>query len=203
MQSRLEARWAIFFMRAGFEWSYEPCTFKLSNGEPYTPDFYLPEIGWIEIKATVRDARIGERKFRIFAAEKNQLIPNGKRNEFYTICAPEPRFDVRRVHQWNPEPTEFYYMKDVYLHFCSHSGREQARRWNLDYVEFVKNCLFAAKQYNFEPLMPPSEWVFKWRCQDLGTSFRQLSRAYKENRHLPITDREIQYWRQQLRIAEA
>lgn len=198
MQSRLEARWAIFFTRAGFEWSYEHRTFTLSIGQPYTPDFYLPEIGWIEIKATVRDAQISQRKFRTFAAEKNQLIPAGERDEFYTICAPEPHFDVRRVHRWNPEPTEFRYTEDVYLHFCSRSGREQALRLGLHCVDFVKNCLFAATQHRFEPLMPPSEWVFKWRCRRLGTSFRRLAKAHKDGKPLPITVREIEYWRQQL-----
>jgi len=39
-QSKLEARWAVFFDQIGLKWSYEPKEFKLSNGKKYTPDFW-------------------------------------------------------------------------------------------------------------------------------------------------------------------
>lgn len=50
-RSRLEARWAVFFDTLGWEYKYEPEGFILSNGTPYLPDFYLPEINtWVEVK---------------------------------------------------------------------------------------------------------------------------------------------------------
>jgi hypothetical protein len=58
-RSRLEARWALFFDKAGITYEYEPEGF--TNGvESYLPDFYLPEAWmrnhtqgiYIEIKPT-------------------------------------------------------------------------------------------------------------------------------------------------------
>lgn len=42
-RSRLEARWAVFFNKAGIKYQYEPQGFKSDSGEMYLPDFYLPE----------------------------------------------------------------------------------------------------------------------------------------------------------------
>jgi hypothetical protein len=39
-RSRLEARWAVFFDKAGVKWDYEPEGFLLPSG-PYLPDFYV------------------------------------------------------------------------------------------------------------------------------------------------------------------
>jgi hypothetical protein len=54
-RSRTEARWAVFFNSLGLEYRYEYEGFLLvPPGEPYLPDFYLPELGyWIEVKGTV------------------------------------------------------------------------------------------------------------------------------------------------------
>jgi hypothetical protein len=41
-RSRLEARWAMFFDIVGIKWEYEPQGYKLSSGECYLPDFWLP-----------------------------------------------------------------------------------------------------------------------------------------------------------------
>jgi len=40
-RSRLEARWAYFFNKAGVRYEYEPEGFVV-DGKPYLPDFYLP-----------------------------------------------------------------------------------------------------------------------------------------------------------------
>ena len=49
-RSRLEARWAVFFDRAGVAWQYEPQGFAI-GGRPYLPDFLLPDSGtWVEVK---------------------------------------------------------------------------------------------------------------------------------------------------------
>lgn len=49
-RSRLEARWAVFFDVLELKWEYETEGYILSTGRRYLPDFYLPEIGYIEIK---------------------------------------------------------------------------------------------------------------------------------------------------------
>ena len=43
-RSRLEARWAVFFDALGIRWEYEPEGFVGAYGEPYLPDFQLPEV---------------------------------------------------------------------------------------------------------------------------------------------------------------
>ena len=49
-RSRLEARVALFFDKAGIEWVYEPD--RVVNGDSeYNPDFYLPELDdYVEVK---------------------------------------------------------------------------------------------------------------------------------------------------------
>ena len=49
-RSRLEARVALFFDKAGIEWIYEPD--RIVNGDSeYNPDFYLPEMDdYVEVK---------------------------------------------------------------------------------------------------------------------------------------------------------
>jgi hypothetical protein len=50
-RSRLEARWAIYFDALKIKWVYEPECVILSNGQKYTPDFYLPDYDlYVEIK---------------------------------------------------------------------------------------------------------------------------------------------------------
>lgn len=48
-RSTSECRWAMAFELLKIDWYYEPNRFPLPNGS-YLPDFFLPEIGWIEIK---------------------------------------------------------------------------------------------------------------------------------------------------------
>jgi len=48
-RSRLEARWAVFFECAGIRWIYEHEGFVI-NGKPYLADFFLPELGYFEVK---------------------------------------------------------------------------------------------------------------------------------------------------------
>jgi hypothetical protein len=50
-RSRLEARWAVFFDALNIRYEYEKEGYRLSNGEWYLPDFWLPDYQWIvEIK---------------------------------------------------------------------------------------------------------------------------------------------------------
>lgn len=56
-RSRLEARWAMFFDRAGIQWEYEPEGFEVGPGHDrrrYLPDFYLPRVDrWVEVKGRI------------------------------------------------------------------------------------------------------------------------------------------------------
>lgn len=50
LKSRHEFAWAQYFEAEGFDWEYEPETFK-GDGRRYTPDFRLAGAIFIEIKA--------------------------------------------------------------------------------------------------------------------------------------------------------
>ena len=57
-RSRLEARWAVFFDAAGIEYEYEPDGFIGIYGEPYLPDFYLPQFDvYAEVKGSDEQLR--------------------------------------------------------------------------------------------------------------------------------------------------
>jgi len=50
-RSRTEARWAVFFDTLRIVYEYEPQGFRLDDGTPYLPDFWLPELSlWVEVK---------------------------------------------------------------------------------------------------------------------------------------------------------
>lgn len=56
-RSRLEARWAVFFDKAGIKYEYEPQGFKAADGTMYLPDFYLPELDThCEVKGERKEA---------------------------------------------------------------------------------------------------------------------------------------------------
>lgn len=50
-RSRTEARYAVFFDAMMLRWEYEVEGYRLSSGQLYLPDFYLPDHQWhVEIK---------------------------------------------------------------------------------------------------------------------------------------------------------
>lgn len=65
-RSRLEARWAVFLDEAKLDWEYEIEGYKLTNGEWYLPDFWLPTFHggvYIEVKPSSRSDVSKPRQF--------------------------------------------------------------------------------------------------------------------------------------------
>lgn len=54
-RSRLEARWSVFFTELGIKFYYEREGFDL-DGEPYLPDFHIPDFELNEIKGTWQES---------------------------------------------------------------------------------------------------------------------------------------------------
>ena len=53
MRSRLEADWAATLDQFGITWQYEPEGYHLSDGDWYSPDFWLPSArAWLEVKGS-------------------------------------------------------------------------------------------------------------------------------------------------------
>lgn len=107
-ESLLEARWALTFELMGIEWRYEPQRFELRAGYTYTPDFYLEDIGWIEIKPEFDALLEAEPKLRAFTEEKHDLISAQHKTRFFSITAPYPSFAlpgklISTVVEWLPD----------------------------------------------------------------------------------------------------
>lgn len=84
-RSRLEARWAILFDAFNLKWIYEPECFILSNGQKYTPDFYLQDIKvYVEIKPNYDwvDDKYHSERYELF--EGDLLILSGGYPNFNT-----------------------------------------------------------------------------------------------------------------------
>lgn len=52
-RSYLESKWAYLFDSFGLTWAYEPAIIHLSKNSIYIPDFFIKDVGFIEIKPTV------------------------------------------------------------------------------------------------------------------------------------------------------
>lgn len=82
-RSRLEARWAVFMDTLGVTWEYETEGFLLPDGVGYLPDFFVPTIGWIEVKPSYEqdngkwerfcESHVQEEEFRAFRNETGRI----------------------------------------------------------------------------------------------------------------------------------
>lgn len=81
MRSRLEAKWAMAFDLLGLTWQYEPEAFITSKGK-YSPDFYIDNIGWVEIKPK---NFINDERHYAFAAGLEE-------KEYFYVIRGEPGF---------------------------------------------------------------------------------------------------------------
>lgn len=76
-RSRLEARWAVFFDKAGIRYEYEPEGFETEDGTRYLPDFYLPdEDMYVEVKPNRRetDKELGKALKAVVVAKHRVLL---------------------------------------------------------------------------------------------------------------------------------
>ncbi len=90
-RSRLEARWAVFFDTFELEWEYEPETFVLPNHQQYTPDFWIKNLGWIEIKPSY-EAFSCNPKYNLFAQYLVEKFGRGDQPEskYFSFCSSSP-----------------------------------------------------------------------------------------------------------------
>ena len=107
-RSRLEARWAVFFDALDIRWQYEAEGYVI-DGEPYLPDFYLPDLGYtIEIKPVTYDWYAPSKEHGAFAAIDN----------FFLIAGEPGRIDDGQA--MNPEggPYICYIRGDYGYYWC-------------------------------------------------------------------------------------
>ena len=80
-RSRLEARWAVLFDAMGIKYLYEPQGYKLSNGDCYLPDFYLPDF---EVKGVMSSDDSSKIKF--FVSESKLALTVGYDDFTFSAC---------------------------------------------------------------------------------------------------------------------
>lgn len=165
-RSQLEARWAIFFDSLFIKWEYEPRKFYLNTGEIYTPDFYLNDLGWVEIKPDYAKFDSNP-KYRIFPSLlKEQSIESPI---YYAFVGSQPnnrflRFISAENQDWckmlfcicnechrialMPElPTETRHLNaDAYYAKCLH----RIDSYNPD-DDFISRAFLQAQNYNLKP----------------------------------------------------
>lgn len=74
MKSKLEGMYAVFVDKLGLDFIYEPERFKLSNGQIYTPDFWIPSSDlMLEIKPTWEIALAERERWLPYIIELGQL----------------------------------------------------------------------------------------------------------------------------------
>lgn len=151
-RSRLEARWAVFFDTIGIDWQYEPEGYELADGRRYLPDFYLPRIGWYEVKgAYPTDAEVDllgdflqENKAQGYLAhgsipDPRTIISDGQP---YPPCEPHDMFDIQI-------PGDYHYAWTICPH-CRVVGIEYDARSSR--VTHTDTCVFKGdyddKRYN-------------------------------------------------------
>ena len=157
-RSLLAARWALTFEMLHIEWEYEPCRFELPSGT-YTPDFYLPGAGWIEIKPTFDHLYDEEHKLRQFTRHKSELLEDEEASAFYSISARAPTFSFETsagdplLLEWLEEGYRIRDKTYALRHFSSeeYSGL-RSRNFELytDHVDRI--CGFTEEAHFDEPL---------------------------------------------------
>jgi len=157
-RSTLEFRWALAFEFLKIEWHYEPNRFPLPNGT-YLPDFYLPEIGWIEIKPTFEELKEAEAKLRTFARYKSELLDEDL--PFYSINSPSPTFRFSRgsresvLLEWLPNGEIRLHGRDYAMDTFRSQDHRVLYETNRDtYVDFADRVMSLAREGHIDEPLP-------------------------------------------------
>jgi hypothetical protein len=110
-RSRLEARWAVFFEKAGFDWEYEPEGFDLDDGIWYLPDFVIFNLGNNPVYIEIKPSNIKDEDERVckFCKETEQSIiyclglPDG----WAVLYEPNGNVFQRHVINWRKLPNYY------------------------------------------------------------------------------------------------
>jgi hypothetical protein len=156
-RSTLESRWAMAFELLKINWHYEPNRFPLPTGS-YLPDFFLPEIGWIEIKPTFKALKESEPKLATFARHKSNLLEENL--PFYSINSSYPTFHLPErgtnplLLEWMPGTIQRRgrdYAIDTFRSQDKLALYEEARD---QYVDFADRAMSMAQDAHIDEPLP-------------------------------------------------
>jgi hypothetical protein len=139
-RSRLEARWAAFFDTLDINWEYEPKTFILPNHYQYTPDFWVENLGWIEIKPDEKAFSLNP-KYILFSKQLIEDFGVGDMPEskYFSFCGAKP-FDRQSIQCIEPSIPKLQFLE---CPICKYKGLGIERYHDLRYrsiLEMVSLC---------------------------------------------------------------
>lgn len=111
LKSRMESKVALLLDKLGWKWEYEPFSVML-DGINYTPDFYIPEQGYV-IECRGYDSDKGQQQIERFAKASPRLQLPGRVVNLYGVIGPE------EAQIW--DSTEEYWRSMVVL-ICGECG---------------------------------------------------------------------------------
>lgn len=140
-RSRIEARWAVFYDYLGLDWRHEPEGYNL-NGILYLPDYYIPGIGFIEIKGaepTKEETR------------KCELLSNIEKTYLFFGDIPESPADCFDT------SSAYWFMNGAQMDCCYHwCICPVCRKVGIQYEGRASrncDCVDGDKGYNFEDVL--------------------------------------------------
>lgn len=163
-RSRLEARWAVFFDRAGIEYQYEPEGFQVGKIS-YLPDFFLPLLDlWVEIKGPFPTKQEQDKAIALTGSDNRKLLaifhgdphPDSHLLWFAGKCLPHFMFckcdrcgtiGFASFLAAAKKPTLFYRLR------CEHKDewfRETQQQGFISFDESFVDCYAAARSARFE-----------------------------------------------------
>ena len=182
-RSRLEARWAEFFTQCGLKWHYEPKTFRLPSGLPYTPDFLVDKVGWFEIKPTMEKLYEGGAKIIEFGKSAELLLGSETEKHFFVCAATYPC------------------MEDIMLFYAPQKEVALVSRFRMasclrelsfaSYKKAVERAEDKAEAFRQEEVSM-QELIFTFRHKECSASFKKLAKDYNGEEEFPITVKEIE-----------
>lgn len=174
-RSTLECRWALSFELLKIDWQYEPNRFPLPQGS-YLPDFFLPDIGWLEIKPTFKELKAAETKLATFARHKSDLLDEDL--PFYSINSSYPTFRLPTggtdpmLLEWLPNKIKRRSRNYAIETFRSQETTALYEEDRDRYIDFVDRSMSRAQDaYIDDPL--PIEAL-------LVLNFKSISEAYNK-----------------------
>lgn len=147
-RSKLEARWAMFFDMIKERWHYEPHSFMLDDGIIYVPDFYLENIGWIEVKPSWATIAESINKINLFVQSK-QRMPDKLKATFFIFSSPFPNFNDSML--MIKSPTLWYRGKGIgYDVLCKNEfARQTCFKNKTDWMIYIDRFLDYVAKHRF------------------------------------------------------
>lgn len=176
LRSRLEAKWAYFFDSLNMSWTYEPTIIEY-QGIRYIPDFYVSDIGFIEIKPSFE--LLKDESFFKLKSSAISLSKQGSSNKLYSICSAQPtlgsKHPSRSIIKWTENGIKPIAMNE-FVYLLAKASEEISKR---SYPHSLEILRYFIKRSEF----------IKQQPTPIKYSFSKLIMEFSNNSH-----NEVSFW---------